>query len=514
MVERSIANELISKVRCQDEVATSSALLAAALLVPPLWCLARAIPLSTYRLQFNGALHASATRTTIVDYLDALGVSDCYASSYLKAVPGSPHGYDVADPTRLNPDIGTDAEYWQLDRRAAVARHGPHPRPGAQPHGHREVGESVVARRARERAELALRALLRHRLASGQGRAGRQGPDPDPRRSVRRGARAAGTATRLPRRRLRASATTTSRCRSRRTPTPRSCARRSTRWLDDHAGAGRRRAAEHPDRQPQPAAAQRARPGGDRDPRAREGNRQAAAGGARASAAPTSRALIDDSVRRLNGVAGQPRSFDALDAPAERAVVPAGALARRLRGDQLPALLRRQPARGAAHGRSGGLRRGASLRVRAGRARRGHRPAHRSRGRPVRAGRLPAAAAGAVLRRRQAATTASSSSSRRSSAPDEQLPSDWPVHGTTGYEFAAIVNNLFVDRRNERALDDVYRRFVRERRDVGCRSTTSRTAARSRSCTRRCRATSTRSATSSIASPSATGTSATSRSTA
>ena len=35
----------------------------------------------------------------------------------------------------------------------------------------------------------------------------------------------------------------------------------------------------------------------------------------------------------------------------------------------------------------------------------------------------------------------------------EQLPSEWPVHGTTGYEFAAAVNNLFVDRRNERALE-------------------------------------------------------------
>ena len=53
-----------------------------------------------------------ADATAIVDYLHALGISDCYASSYLTAVPGSPHGYDVADPTRLNPDIGTDEEYW------------------------------------------------------------------------------------------------------------------------------------------------------------------------------------------------------------------------------------------------------------------------------------------------------------------------------------------------------------------------------------------------------------------
>lgn len=48
---------------------------------------------------------------------------------------------------------------------------------------------------------------------------------------------------------------------------------------------------------------------------------------------------------------------------------------------------------------------------------------------------------------------------------DEQLPRDWPVQGTTGYEFGAIVNNLFVDRRNERALDEIYMRFIRERRE-------------------------------------------------
>src|SRR5262249_57803332 len=44
--------------------------------------------------------------------------------------------------------------------------------------------------------------------------------------------------------------------------------------------------------------------------------------------------------------------------------------------------------------------------------------------------------------------------------PGEALPAAWPVAGTTGYEFAAIVNGLFVDRRNEKAFDDIYRRFV------------------------------------------------------
>src|SRR5438445_4784272 len=69
------------------------------------------IPLCTYRLQFHqGFTFRDAER--IVDYLHGLGISDCYASSYLKAVPGSPHGYDVADPTRLNPDLGTADDYW------------------------------------------------------------------------------------------------------------------------------------------------------------------------------------------------------------------------------------------------------------------------------------------------------------------------------------------------------------------------------------------------------------------
>ncbi len=68
------------------------------------------IPLATYRLQFN-ARFTFADARAIAPYLHALGISDCYASSYLKAVPGSGHGYDVADPTRLNPEIGTEADY-------------------------------------------------------------------------------------------------------------------------------------------------------------------------------------------------------------------------------------------------------------------------------------------------------------------------------------------------------------------------------------------------------------------
>ena len=43
---------------------------------------------------------------------------------------------------------------------------------------------------------------------------------------------------------------------------------------------------------------------------------------------------------------------------------------------------------------------------------------------------------------------------------DEQLPFDWPIHGTTGYNFSNLVNGLFVDPQGERKLDRVYRAFI------------------------------------------------------
>ena len=68
------------------------------------------VPAATYRLQFNKAFTFDDA-TGVVEYLDRLGISHCYASSYFKAVPGSTHGYDVADPTRLNPEIGDRDSY-------------------------------------------------------------------------------------------------------------------------------------------------------------------------------------------------------------------------------------------------------------------------------------------------------------------------------------------------------------------------------------------------------------------
>src|SRR3989454_7476471 len=71
------------------------------------------IPVSTYRLQFNRDFgFVQAIR--IVDYLSDLGITDLYASPVLKARPGSMHGYDVIDPTQINPELGTPEEFNQL----------------------------------------------------------------------------------------------------------------------------------------------------------------------------------------------------------------------------------------------------------------------------------------------------------------------------------------------------------------------------------------------------------------
>jgi (1->4)-alpha-D-glucan 1-alpha-D-glucosylmutase len=68
------------------------------------------IPVSTYRLQFNRELRFNDARE-LVPYLHELGITDIYASPLLQARHGSMHGYDVADPSHLNSELGTDEEF-------------------------------------------------------------------------------------------------------------------------------------------------------------------------------------------------------------------------------------------------------------------------------------------------------------------------------------------------------------------------------------------------------------------
>jgi (1->4)-alpha-D-glucan 1-alpha-D-glucosylmutase len=71
------------------------------------------IPIATYRLQFNKGFQFKDAGL-LVSYLDRLGISDIYASPLLKARAGSSHGYDVIDPTHLNPELGTAHDFDNL----------------------------------------------------------------------------------------------------------------------------------------------------------------------------------------------------------------------------------------------------------------------------------------------------------------------------------------------------------------------------------------------------------------
>ncbi len=63
------------------------------------------IPQSTYRLQFHANFNLGQL-SEILDYLQQLGISTIYASPILEARIGSTHGYDVINPLKINPEIG------------------------------------------------------------------------------------------------------------------------------------------------------------------------------------------------------------------------------------------------------------------------------------------------------------------------------------------------------------------------------------------------------------------------
>jgi len=71
------------------------------------------LPTSTYRIQ----LHAQYTFRDLLNdlpYIYALGIDAIYASPIFRATPGSTHGYDVTDMTRLNPELGTEKDFLAL----------------------------------------------------------------------------------------------------------------------------------------------------------------------------------------------------------------------------------------------------------------------------------------------------------------------------------------------------------------------------------------------------------------
>jgi (1->4)-alpha-D-glucan 1-alpha-D-glucosylmutase len=80
-----------------------------------------AVPTATYRLQLQPEFPFTAAAAA-VPYLASLGVSHLHLSPVLEAVPGSPHGYDVVDHTRVREELGGEEGLRAL---AATAReHG------------------------------------------------------------------------------------------------------------------------------------------------------------------------------------------------------------------------------------------------------------------------------------------------------------------------------------------------------------------------------------------------------
>lgn len=78
------------------------------------------LPVATYRVQFN-AQCTFRDVAAIVPYLNALGISDLYASPFLQARPGSGHGYDIVNHGVINPEIGTLEDLRDLS--SALRRH-------------------------------------------------------------------------------------------------------------------------------------------------------------------------------------------------------------------------------------------------------------------------------------------------------------------------------------------------------------------------------------------------------
>ena len=80
-------------------------------------------PISTYRFQLNNEFtltHVDA----LLPYLQQLGIGTIYGSPIFVSTPQSGHGYDAVDPTRINPEIGTEAQLRALTDKLHDARMG------------------------------------------------------------------------------------------------------------------------------------------------------------------------------------------------------------------------------------------------------------------------------------------------------------------------------------------------------------------------------------------------------
>ena len=74
------------------------------------------VPTATYRLQLHGGFGFSQVKE-LIDYLYELGISDIYASPIFKARAGSLHGYDVVNSNEINAELGSADEFAALTEK-------------------------------------------------------------------------------------------------------------------------------------------------------------------------------------------------------------------------------------------------------------------------------------------------------------------------------------------------------------------------------------------------------------
>jgi (1->4)-alpha-D-glucan 1-alpha-D-glucosylmutase len=77
-------------------------------------------PIATYRLQLRDGVDLDRA-AALLPWLVELGVSHLYLAPPFYAASGSTHGYDVIDPTRIDPAIGGDDAFLRLSDKARAA---------------------------------------------------------------------------------------------------------------------------------------------------------------------------------------------------------------------------------------------------------------------------------------------------------------------------------------------------------------------------------------------------------
>ncbi len=409
-----------------------------------------------------------ATPRRIVPYLAELGISDVYCSPYLRARPGSRHGYDIVDHAALNPEIGDTAD---LDAFvAALGAHGMAHVLDVVPNHMGVMGsdnawwmdvlengpasiyadhfdidwtprdQDVAARvlipilgdhygNVLERGEL----RLGYEPASGafavRYYAHRLPLDPRTcRHLLERARQFAGSL-------------------------PPSVATRLARTAGRHGGA---------------RTAPRRRAGEDARPPRSEGSAQVRSSRASSPTTPTSQRGIEEAVARWNGTPGDAASMQALHELLEQQAFRVAfwrvasdeinyrrffdindLAALRIENDAVFEATHRLVLGLAAAGKVSGLRIDHPDGL--------HDPARYFERLQVAYAHATGAKGGDPVRDRPLYVVV-----EKILAGHEELPRTWAIHGTTGYRFANVVNGLFVDTAAKTRVDRAWRAFVRE----------------------------------------------------